>query len=32
VLEVASRRRDAYFELLDLRDYPVPLQNQSRVV
>ena len=24
VLEVASRRRDAYFELLDLRDYPLP--------
>jgi NAD(P)H-dependent FMN reductase len=24
VLEVASRRRDASFELLDLRDYPLP--------
>src|SRR3989440_8009578 len=24
VLEVASRRRDADFELLDLRDYPLP--------
>jgi hypothetical protein len=24
VLEVASRRHDAYFELLDLRDYPLP--------
>jgi len=24
VLEVASRRRDARFELLDLRDYPLP--------
>src|SRR6266567_2321132 len=24
VLEAASRRRDAYFELLDLRDYPLP--------
>jgi NAD(P)H-dependent FMN reductase len=24
VLEVASRRRDARFEFLDLRDYPLP--------
>ena len=24
VLEVASHRHDAYFELLDLRDYPLP--------
>ena len=24
VLEIASRRHDAYFELLDLRDYPLP--------
>ena len=23
-LEIASRRRDAHFELLDLRDYPLP--------